>query len=652
MQIANSKVNKSARRTHAHADMGGARERRLVVECLEGRALLASTRFAVIGDYGTDDANEAAVAAMVKSWNPDFILTVGDNNYWDGAAATIDQNIGKYYQEFIGDYHGGYGDGAATNRFFPTLGNHDWWYPGPESIDPYLDYFNLPGDGFTSSSDNERYYDFRWGDIHFFALDSCYAEPDGRRFDSIQGRWLEGELERSTARWQIVYFHEAAYTSGPDSGDTVDMQWPFDEWGVDAVFSGHEHMYERLTVDGIPYFISGLGGAVPRGLGAIDPFSQFRWVDGQGAMLVTVDGSSMVSEFYSVEAGGTLIDRHVVNPRMFLGARVFYDDSAFDSAGGDNAAIAPDKRPLLAGQRATFANYTSYDKGLNGLVLEFDGAAAPDRLTAGDFGFRVGNTDDTSGWLPAPGPASISVVPGGSASEPHRVYVTWADGAIVNTWLEVTVKATAGTALEDPTVFYFGSGVGDSGDSTSDAMVDFADVWGPTAVNAAAAVDHPLDYNRDGRTSAADAVVALSQFGVVAGDLSWDDRLGLRDLLAWRSALGGSHPHNLRRGDFNADGRLTLSDLALAMADYGQMADAAMIMRRLTLITPQTGAPAADAELAGNTHRSDSPAGHTKIRARRLPSVNPDGEVGAAPDRATDSAIQLLTARAVRRRPR
>ena len=58
-----------------------------------GPALL---RFAVIGDYGIDSAAEARVARMVASWNPDFVITTGDNNYPDGAAATIDANIGKH----------------------------------------------------------------------------------------------------------------------------------------------------------------------------------------------------------------------------------------------------------------------------------------------------------------------------------------------------------------------------------------------------------------------------------------------------------------------------------------------------------------------------------------------------------------------------
>src|SRR4051794_29076508 len=85
-----------------------------------------TTRFAVIGDFGSAGKNEQAVAEMVDGWKPEFIVTVGDNNYTLGLAETIDANIGQYYHAYIGDYTGKYGAGSTENRFFPSLGNHDW----------------------------------------------------------------------------------------------------------------------------------------------------------------------------------------------------------------------------------------------------------------------------------------------------------------------------------------------------------------------------------------------------------------------------------------------------------------------------------------------------------------------------------------------
>ncbi|MEX2055038.1 MAG: hypothetical protein WD972_02550, partial [Candidatus Andersenbacteria bacterium] len=93
----------------------------------------AETTFAVIGDYGGfhdgTASSEAAVATLVKSWQPQFVITLGDNNYPRGEAATIDDNIGQFYSTYIGSYQGTYGEGASRNNFFPTLGNHDWDSP-------------------------------------------------------------------------------------------------------------------------------------------------------------------------------------------------------------------------------------------------------------------------------------------------------------------------------------------------------------------------------------------------------------------------------------------------------------------------------------------------------------------------------------------
>ena len=130
------------------------------------RAHAQSVRFAVIGDFGTASQAELDVSNLVKSWNPNFIITVGDDNYSYGSATTIDQNIGQFYHQFIYPYIGSYGAGAATNQFFPSLGNHDWGdsYPNPKGDQPYLNYFTLPN--------NERYYDVLFNPVQVFAIDS------------------------------------------------------------------------------------------------------------------------------------------------------------------------------------------------------------------------------------------------------------------------------------------------------------------------------------------------------------------------------------------------------------------------------------------------------------------------------------------------
>jgi tartrate-resistant acid phosphatase type 5 len=256
----------------------------------------ATLRFAVIGDFGESGQPEADVAALVHGWNPDIVITVGDNNYPSGKASTIDANIGQYFQDFIFPYAGAYGPGASENRFFPSLGNHDWYTAGAQ---PYLDYFSLPG--------NERYYDFVRGPVHFFALDSDENEPDGVGSRTVQAAWLQQGMAASTSPWNIVYFHHPPYSSGMH-GSTTWMRWPFAKWGADAVLAGHDHTYERLLVDGIPHFVNGTGGNELYYFIDILPESQFRYNADYGAMLVTVTEANIHFEFYS--RTGELIDQY------------------------------------------------------------------------------------------------------------------------------------------------------------------------------------------------------------------------------------------------------------------------------------------------------------------------------------------------------
>lgn len=269
----------------------------------------ATIRFAVIGDYGNNNPDEARVATLVRGWNPDFVITTGDNNYPDGEATTIDDNIGQYYGQFIGSYQGAYGTGSPANRFWPSLGNHDWHTitcTGNSCDGAYFDYFNLPN--------NERYYEIDLGLVHLFALDSESTEPDGRKQNSIQAEWLLNQLDTSTSCYNIVYFHHAPYSSGRH-GSNAAMQWPFARWGADAVLAGHEHLYERLDVSGTPYFVNGAGGRVLYNfdnVGNLPPeaSSIVRYNQDYGAMLVTATSIDITYQFYS--ADGVLIDDYTM----------------------------------------------------------------------------------------------------------------------------------------------------------------------------------------------------------------------------------------------------------------------------------------------------------------------------------------------------
>ena len=269
-----------------------------IYRLIQKTASLPPVRFAVIGDYGSGEQGEADVAALVKSWNPDFIITTGDNNYPTGSSLTIDKNIGQFFHEYIYPYIGEFGEGATTNRFFPCLGNHDWI---EDEALTYLNYFALPG--------NERYYDFTWGVLHFFALDSDEREPDGFRKDSIQANWLQTRLSMAIEPWKIVYMHDPPYASATN-GPVEWMRWPYQEWGADVVLSGHDHVFERFEVDGFPYLVNGLGGDSIYDLGTRSTGSLVFYNSDFGALLVDATVDSINFQF--ITRHGEVIDTYIL----------------------------------------------------------------------------------------------------------------------------------------------------------------------------------------------------------------------------------------------------------------------------------------------------------------------------------------------------
>lgn len=213
-----------------------------------------------------------------------------------------------------------------------------------------------------------------------------------------------------------------------------------------------------------------------------------------------------------------LVAQWAADGSFVMGRHVFYNRSAWDGNGseadaGDDGAVAPDKVALLPGGRAGFANYTSYSRGLNGImvdVLNLPGDPLPE-----DFQFRWGNNHTPSGWAFASGPSQIAVRRGDGVLGSDRVSLVWPDGEISRRWLQVRVLPTARTGLGSEDVFYFGNAIGESGNSATDAHVDPVDELlaraNPKNVFDPAPIDFPYDYNRDGHVDAADQLIARSQ---------------------------------------------------------------------------------------------------------------------------------------------
>lgn len=189
--------------------------------------------FAVWGDSGCGCPAQMAVAGQIARTQPNLLLHTGDLIYETGQAEGYDPFFFSPYSPTL-----------ATAPFYPVLGNHDDLTANGA---PWLETFVLPG---GASDHTTRYYSFNWGNAHFIALDS--EEDYGPT--SRQYNWLLADLASPAAQsatWRFAYFHRPPYSSGYGHGSSFTLRetWSplFERFGVDVVFNGHEHNYERTT---------------------------------------------------------------------------------------------------------------------------------------------------------------------------------------------------------------------------------------------------------------------------------------------------------------------------------------------------------------------------------------------------------------------
>jgi hypothetical protein len=188
---------------------------------------------------------------------------------------------------------------------------------------------------------------------------------------------------------------------------------------------------------------------------------------------------------------------------------IFYNNSAWDGDAGasanDDIAIATDKSVLLPGQTAAFANYTSYNKGLNGVMVDIANLAGTP--TTADVACVVGNDNTPASWATGPTPTSVTVRAGAGTGSSSRVSIIWADGAITKTWVRVTAAASVRTGLAAPYVFYVGNAIGETGNSLADATVSGSDqlqIRLHSTAPLGAALTSIYDINRDKQVSGSD----------------------------------------------------------------------------------------------------------------------------------------------------
>jgi 3',5'-cyclic AMP phosphodiesterase CpdA len=201
-----------------------------------------SVRFAVIGDSGSGGRLQYETAERLRLAHQqfpfEFALMLGDNIYGGKTPRDFEKKFELPYKPLL--------DNKVA--FYASLGNHD--VPEEQSYKP----FNMDG---------RRYYSFKKGNVRFFALDSNYMDPD-------QLTWLTEQLQNSNDEWKVAFFHHPLYSSARAHGSSLELRGilepVFEKYGVQVVFSGHDHVYERMVPQkGIAYFTEGSSGQLRQG---------------------------------------------------------------------------------------------------------------------------------------------------------------------------------------------------------------------------------------------------------------------------------------------------------------------------------------------------------------------------------------------------
>ena len=249
--------------------------------------------FGHIGNNGCGTPNADAVACMVKGWHPRFIVASGGDCI-AGPGVFYDFTVGREWHDFIWPYNGQYGNGSSENRFWPAVDDNDW---NNQNWKLFAEFFALYTKG--------HFYDVSYGPLHLFFISGVNDEPAGNAADSQQGRWLQTALMLSTARWKVVVVAAPPFSSD-NSTQKSNMQWPFDQWGADAVFAGTSEDYERFSVNRFTYIVNGLGGAGLLNQSSTALNSIKFYAGNYGAGKVTVSRNRLRYECLAID--GTVVD--------------------------------------------------------------------------------------------------------------------------------------------------------------------------------------------------------------------------------------------------------------------------------------------------------------------------------------------------------
>jgi predicted MPP superfamily phosphohydrolase len=240
-------------------------------------------KFAVLGDNGSGDKGQYDLAqrmvAIHRQFDYRLVIMVGDNFYGSQTPPELARKFDQPYKPLV----------DAGVAFFAAIGNHD---------EPFT--INYP----PLNMAGQRYYTYTRQQVRFFVLDTNVMDP-------AQLRWFEAMLAQAREPWKIAYFHHPIYGNGGRHGAAIDLRVLLEplllKYGVAVVFSGHDHVYERLTPQkGIVYFVAGSGGKL-RKEGLVRSETTAAGFDQDQAFLI-VEVTADELYFQTISRSGATVD--------------------------------------------------------------------------------------------------------------------------------------------------------------------------------------------------------------------------------------------------------------------------------------------------------------------------------------------------------
>jgi hypothetical protein len=215
------------------------------------------------------------------------VVMVGDNFYGKQTPADLANKFDVPYRPLL--------DSGVT--FHAAIGNHD------EAFTVNYPPLNMSG---------RRYYTYVRQQVRFFVLDTNIM-------DAPQLRWFESVLQQSQEPWKIAYFHHPLYGNAKRHGSTVDIRVLLEpllvKYGVAVVFTGHDHVYERLKPQkGVHYFVTGSGGQLRKGDLVPSETTAAGFDQDQAFMIVEVDADTLF--FQTISRTGATVDAGTIPRRL------------------------------------------------------------------------------------------------------------------------------------------------------------------------------------------------------------------------------------------------------------------------------------------------------------------------------------------------